>query len=202
MSIKAVIFDFGNVLIGWNPEALYRKLIPDPVSRRHFLDHVCNSAWNFQHDLGRSWADSIAERVALYPDHEPLIRAYRERFHETLTGLVPEGNEVLEQVRAAGLPCYGLTNWSGETYDETAPNLPFLRHMQHVAVSGHLKMAKPAPEIYLHLLQIIGLPADACAFIDDSEANIAAAQRLGIKEIHFRNDGTTASRLRAAGATF
>lgn len=202
MAIEAVIFDFGNVLIGWNPENLYRKLIPDPASRRHFLDNICNSAWNHRHDLGRSWAESIAELAALHPEHEPLIRAYRERFQETLTGLVPEGNALLEQVRAAGLPCYGLTNWSGETYDETAPNMPFLKHLEHVAVSGHLKMAKPAPEIYRHLLEIIDLPAGKCAFIDDSVPNIETADRLGIKGVHFRNDGTTAARLRAAGAVF
>ena len=202
MGIGAVIFDFGNVLIGWNPENLYRKLIPDPAFRRHFLEQICNSEWNRQHDMGRSWADGIAERVAQYPEHETLIRAYRDRFQETLTGLVPEGNALLEQLRAADLPCYGLTNWSGETYDETAPNMPFLRHLNHVAVSGHLKMAKPAREIYLHLLKFIGLPAENCAFIDDHIPNIEAAERLGMKGIHFRNDGTTAARLRAAGAEF
>ena len=200
MAIEAVIFDFGNVLIGWNPDNLYRKLIPDPVFRRHFLDHICNSAWNHQHDMGRDWADSIAELVARHPEHEALIRAYRARFQETLTGPVQEGNDLLQKVRAAGLPCYGLTNWSGETYDETAPNMPFLKHLEHVAVSGHLKMGKPAPEIYHHLLKIIDRPAETCAFIDDSLPNIETANRLGIKGIHFRNDGTTAERLRAAGA--
>lgn len=200
MAIEAVIFDFGNVLIGWNPDNLYRKLIPDPVFRRHFLDHICNSAWNHRHDMGRDWAESIAELAARHPEHESLIRAYRARFQETLTGPVQEGNELLQKVRTAGLPCYGLTNWSGETYDETAPNMPFLEHLEHVAVSGHLKMAKPAPEIYFHLLKIIGRPAETCAFIDDSLPNIETANRLGIKGIHFRNDGTTAERLKAAGA--
>jgi 2-haloacid dehalogenase len=200
LAIEAVIFDFGNVLIGWNPDNLYRKLIPGPVFRRHFLDHICNSAWNHLHDMGRDWAESIAELVTRHPEHEALIRAYRARFQETLTGPVQEGNDLLQKVRAAGLPCYGLTNWSGETYDETAPNMPFLEHLEHVAVSGHLKMAKPAPEIYLHLLEIIDLPAEDCAFIDDSLPNIETANRLGIKGIHFRNDGTTAARLKAAGA--
>ena len=202
MAIGAVIFDFGNVLIGWNPENLYRKLIPDPAFRREFLERICDHEWNRQHDLGRPWADGIAERVARHPEHADLIRAYRERFQETLTGLVPEGNALLRQVKAAGLPCYGLTNWSGETYDETVPNMPFLEQLEHVAVSGHLKMAKPAPEIYLHLLEIIGQPAENCAFIDDSIANIEAAERLGMKGVHFRNDGTTAARLRQAGAVF
>jgi 2-haloacid dehalogenase len=202
LGIGAVIFDFGNVLIGWNPENLYRKLIPDPVFRREFLERICDPEWNRQHDLGRPWAEGIAERVARYPEHADLIRAYRDRFQETLTGLVPEGNALLRQVRAAGLPCYGLTNWSGETYDETAPAMPFLPELEHVAVSGHLKMAKPAPEIYLHLLEIIGLPPESCAFIDDSMANIEAAERLGMRGVHFRNDGTTAARLRQAGAVF
>lgn len=202
MSVQAVIFDFGNVLIGWDPEHLYQHLIPDASERRFFLDQICNTEWNLQQDYGRPWAEAIEAKVAQHPGYESLIRAFRTRARDMLTGLIPEGNELLAKLREAGVPCHGLTNWSADTFEECRPQLSFLSHLQHVAVSGHLNMGKPQPGIYLHLLDLIGLPAEACAFIDDSPANIAAAERLGMAGILFRNDGTTEARLRATGLVF
>lgn len=199
MTIGAVIFDFGNVLIGWDPHNLYRKLIPDDAARSAFLRDVCTSAWNLEQDRGRPWAEAIAERCAAHPEHEELIQAFYSRWDEMLTGPVAEGLDLLARVKAAGLPAYGLTNWSGETYDRTAPQMAFLKDLDYVAVSGHLGMVKPEPDIYHHLLARIGQPAGKCLFIDDNAANIAAAERIGIKAIHFHNDGSTLERARALG---
>ena len=199
MGVEAMIFDFGNVLIGWDPENLYRKLIKDAAERKHFLAEICHGQWNAQQDAGRSWEEAIAERIALHPDRAEHIRAYRNRFAEMLTGPVAEGNAILDQLHAAGVPCYGLTNWSSETYHASREAMPFLERMKYTAVSGDLKMAKPEPEIFQHLLGVIGKPAEACAFIDDNEANIATAKRLGIKAVLFKNDGSATVKLREMG---
>ena len=199
MAIEAMIFDFGNVLIGWDPENLYRKLIPDPAERKRFLTDICHGEWNQQQDLGRTWAEAIAERTALYPDHADLIRAYFARFDEMLSGPVVEGTAILERIHAAGIPCYGLTNWSSETYHANRAVMPFLDRMKYTAVSGDLKMAKPEPDIFHHLLGVIGKPAESCAFIDDSPKNIAGAQKLGINAVLFKNDGSATAQLRALG---
>jgi 2-haloacid dehalogenase len=197
--VEAMIFDFGNVLIGWDPENLYRKLIPDAAERRRFLGEICNGPWNALQDAGRSWETAIAERIAVHPERADHIRAYRDRFAEMLTGPVAEGHAILDKVHAAGIPCYGLTNWSSETYHESRAAMPFLDRMKYTAVSGDLKMAKPEPEIFRHLLGVIGKPAENCAFIDDSPANIAAAGKLGIKAVLFKNDGSATAALRALG---
>ena len=63
MAIGAVIFDFGNVLVGWDPENLYRRLIPDAAERQAVLTHVCSPAWNLEQDRGRSWAEAIFRRT-------------------------------------------------------------------------------------------------------------------------------------------
>jgi 2-haloacid dehalogenase len=199
LAIEAMIFDFGNVLIGWDPELLYRKLIADPAERRRFLDEVCNHDWNHQQDLGRTFAEATAERVALFPHHEDHIRAYHGRFREMLSGPVAEGHAILDRLVDQDFPCYGLTNWSGETYRAAQDLMPFVRHMQYTAVSGDLKMGKPEPEIFQHLLGVIGKPAEVCAFIDDSPANIAAAKRLGIHAVLFKNDGSATAELRRLG---
>ena len=199
MSIGAVIFDFGNVLVGWDPENLYRRLITDVGERRHFLTHVCSPAWNLEQDRGRPWAEAIDLLVAKHPEQADLIRAFHAEWDDMITGPVAEGHDILDRVLNAGIPAYGLTNWSGETYDTRGHHLPFTRHMRYVAVSGHLRMVKPEPEIYHHLLEKIALPPEQCVFIDDSERNIEAARQLGIKSVHFKNDGTTLEQLRALG---
>jgi 2-haloacid dehalogenase len=199
LAIEAMIFDFGNVLIGWDPDVLYRKLIADPAQRRRFLDEVCNHAWNHQQDLGRTFAEAIAERVARFPHHEEHIRAYHGRFREMLTGPVAEGNAILDRLIEEDFPCYGLTNWSSETYRMAEDLMPFVQHMKYTAVSGDLKMGKPEPEIFRHLLGVIGKPAEACAFIDDSPTNIAAAKKLGINAVLFKNDGSATAELRRLG---
>jgi 2-haloacid dehalogenase len=197
--VEAMIFDFGNVLIGWDPENLYRKLIPDEAERKHFLTEICHGQWNALQDAGRSWEEAIAERIALHPERAAHIHAYRNRFAEMLTGPVAEGNAILDRLHEAGVPCYGLTNWSSETYHASRAAMPFLDRMKYTAVSGDLKMAKPEPEIFQHLLGVIGKPAEACAFIDDNAANIATAKRLGIKAVLFKNDGSATKALREMG---
>jgi len=199
LAIEAMIFDFGNVLIGWDPENLYRKLIPDAAERKHFLTEICHGQWNALQDAGRTWEEAIAERIALHPDRAEHIRAYRDRFAEMLTGPVAEGNAILDKLHAAGFPCYGLTNWSSETYHASRNVMPFLDRMKYTAVSGDLKMAKPEPEIFQHLLGVIGKPAEACAFIDDNVDNIATAKRLGIRAVLFKNDGSATAGLRDLG---
>lgn len=199
MTIGAVIFDFGNVLVGWDPENLYRRLIPDAAERKAFLRDICSPAWNLEQDRGRPWSQAIDLLVAEHPQHEPLIRAFYHQWDDMVTGPVAEGHDILERVLAAGIPAYGLTNWSGETYDTRQHHLPFVKYMKYVAVSGHLRLVKPEPEIYHHLLEKIALPAHRCVFIDDNARNIAAADALGIKTVHFQNDGTALERLRKLG---
>jgi 2-haloacid dehalogenase len=199
MTIGAVIFDFGNVLVGWDPENLYRQLIPDAAARRAFLRDVCSPAWNLEQDRGRSWAEAVASLSAQYPQHADLIAAFHARWDEMVSGPVAEGHDILDRVLAAGIPAYGLTNWSAETYETGSHHLPFVTRMKYVAVSGHLRMIKPDPEIYHHLLEKIALPPEQCAFIDDNQANIEAARKLGIKAVHFRNDGTALAELRGLG---
>ena len=45
-NIKNIIFDLGGVLIDWNPDYMYRKLISDEEKRSWFLNNICTSDWN------------------------------------------------------------------------------------------------------------------------------------------------------------
>lgn len=200
--VEAVIFDFGGVLFDWDPRYLYEKLIPDAEERAWFLSHVCTPDWNYQQDAGRSIVEGVAEKVEAYPEHEALIRAFYERWPETLKGALDDGVALLEQLHAADVPLYGLTNWSAETFPYAEAHYPFLGRFRHIAVSGRLKMAKPNPRIYQHLLATIGLPAERCAFLDDNLPNIEGARALGLQAFHHQDAAGSAEALRALGLVF
>src|ERR1700722_5063085 len=80
--LTTIIFDIGGVLVDWNPRHLFRKIIDDEARMEWFLTHVCNDEWNREQDRGRSFADAVAERVALHAGWEQEIRAYDARWPE------------------------------------------------------------------------------------------------------------------------
>lgn len=186
MANKAVIFDLGGVLVDWNPDYLYRKLIPDPVARTYFLTQICAPAWNAEQDRGRGWYTAIAELVAQFPDHAELIRAYRARWPEMLGGAIADSVAVLDALKAQGFPVFALTNWARDTFKLAQEHLP-LDRFDGIVVSGEVGYMKPDPRIFKLLLNKYQLVADDCCFIDDARPNIDAALVLGFDCIHFQS---------------
>jgi 2-haloacid dehalogenase len=181
MPVDTVVFDVGNVLIQWNPRHLYRKLLPDEAAVQRFLDEVCTGAWNVEQDRGRSWHEAIAERVALFPQQEALIRAFSDRWHEMVPGEVPGSAAIVDALRARGVPLYAITNFSAEKYAETLARFPILGLFREVVVSAHERLIKPDAAIYRLLLDRHGLTAGQCLFVDDSATNVAGAEAVGMR---------------------
>src|ERR1700754_2565620 len=148
MTIKAVVFDFGGVLIDWSPQYLYRTLIPDEAERQWFLANVCTMEWVIRQDGGQPIAEGTAELIEQFPDHEPLIRAFYERWHEMVAGVLHDGVATGDKLDAAGVPIFGLTNWSAETFPYAWENYPVLRRFRDIIVSGRVKLVKPDPAIF------------------------------------------------------
>ncbi|HXQ55737.1 MAG TPA: HAD family phosphatase [Actinomycetes bacterium] len=185
MATKAVVFDLGGVLIDWDPRHLYRKLLADEAAVEEFLATVCTPEWNAELDRGRPFAEGVAELVERHPEHAAAIAAYHERWPEMVAGDVPGTVEVLADLRAAGVPLYALTNWSAETFAITRGRFEFLEWFDGLLVSGEERVTKPDPAIFQLLLDRFGLDPTATVFVDDSEANVAAARRLGFDAIGF-----------------
>jgi len=97
--INTVIFDLGGVLIDWNPRYLYRTIFRTEEEVEWFLTHVCTTEWNEQQDAGRSFAAATEELVARFPGHESAIRAWYDRWQETIRGPIPETVDVLETLK-------------------------------------------------------------------------------------------------------
>jgi 2-haloacid dehalogenase len=185
VATKAVVFDLGGVLIDWDPRHLYRKLLADEAAVEEFLATVCTPEWNAELDRGRPFAEGVVELVERHPEHAAAIAAYHERWPEMVAGDIPGTVEVLAELRAAGVPLYALTNWSAETFAITRGRFAFLEWFDGLLVSGEERVTKPDPAIFQLLLDRFGLDPTATVFVDDSEANVAAARRLGFDAIRF-----------------
>lgn len=198
-AIRNVIFDLGGVLIDWDPRRLYRQLEPDEEVVEWFLTHVCDAAWNEQQDAGRSFAEAVAERVARHPEHEAWIRLYYDRWEDMLGGPIDGTVAILAELRERGVPLFALTNWSAETFPRARELYPFLGWFDGIVVSGEVRLIKPHPEIYNHLLAEHGLRADESVFIDDRAANVETARRLGFHGITFTDPPQLRRDLEALG---
>lgn len=204
MTIKAVVFDFGGVLIDWSPEYLYRQLIPDEMERRWFLTHVCGMDWVIRQDGGQSIEDGTHELIEKFPEHETLIRAFYARWHEMIRGVLDGGVALVDKLDAQRVPLFGLTNWSAQTFPSAWERFPVLRRFTDTVVSGRVKLVKPDPAIYREMQARIeshlpGIAPHELAFIDDNMKNAAAATALGWHGIHHTSAATTEARLRELG---
>jgi 2-haloacid dehalogenase len=190
-----VVFDIGNVLIHWDPRALYREIFSDPEDMAHFLEVVCPPEFNLSLDRGRSFKEAIAERLELHPEHAEAIVAWDERWQEMVPGEIADSVAILEELRTAGVPLYAITNFSREKFAECEVRFPFLTEAFHdVVVSAHEGVLKPDPAIYQVLFARNAIVPEQTIFIDDSAANVAAARDFGMHAHHF----TGADGLRAA----
>lgn len=189
MTIKAVIFDLGGVLLDWSPLALYQKHFPhlSEAEIRAFLDEVNFSAWNLEQDRGRPFDEGVADLSARFPHRAALIRAYHQHWLDCIRGQIDGTVQILERLSGNGLKIIGLTNFSSEKLALTRPLFPFFRHFDDLIVSGEVKLVKPDPAIYHLTLKRIGCLAEECVFIDDSLPNIETARRLGFHAIHFQS---------------
>jgi len=184
---KFVIFDFGGVLIDWNPRYLYRKLISDEDSIEKFLTTVCTQEWNERQDAGRPWSEAVAELIERTPHQRSLIEAYWHRWPEMLGGPIDATVAIAAALKRNGVPLYGLTNWSAETFPHARERFDFLDWFSGIVVSGEEGVIKPSPDIFRILLERFDLRASDAIFIDDNLRNVDAAAALGIDTHHYRS---------------
>jgi 2-haloacid dehalogenase len=194
--LPAIIFDFGGVLLNWNPRFLYRKLFPnDEQGMERFLAEVGFDEWNQLQDAGRPFSVAVAELCALHPQYCDLIRAYDERFLESLKGAIPGTVDILRCLWREGFSLFGFSNWPAEKFNLVRPRYEFMAWFQGIVISGEVGFAKPDPRIFQVLLEHVDRPAGECLLIDDSTTNIAAAQTLGFQTIHFQKPPQLAGEL-------
>lgn len=203
MKIDTVVFDLGGVLIDWNPRHLYSKLFADKTEMESFLTNVCHGEWNEQQDAGRPFSQAIDELIPFHPKYEAMIRAYRDRWPEMISGAIEGTVDVLSRIRETRrYRLYALTNWSAETFPLAQKRFEFLHWFEGVVVSGEEKMIKPDARFFKILETRHGVEPTKSVFIDDNLKNVTAADGLGYKTIRFIDPADLRSRLSDLGVEF
>ncbi|MEL6720029.1 MAG: HAD family phosphatase [Bacteroidota bacterium] len=198
-----IIFDFGGVLIDWNPHHLYQKIFDDEERMEYFLENICTSDWNEQQDGGRSIAEGTRLLVEQHPDWEQEIRAFYDRWEEMLNGPIQGTLDILKRLKESKqYKIYGLTNWSAETYPIAQKHYEFLSWFEGVLVSGEEKMKKPDPKFYQLLLDRFEIESSEAVFTDDNLRNVKAARAMGIPTIHFQNPAQLEEEMKAMKLVF
>jgi 2-haloacid dehalogenase len=186
MKIDTIIFDFGGVLVDWNPKYVYRQLFEKPEDMHWFLENICTDEWNLEQDRGRPLAEGTAILVGKFPEYEALIRAFYGRWEEMLGGDIGGSVEILFELKRQ-YPVYGLTNWSAETFPVALERFDFFKVFDGIVVSGTEKLVKPDSAIFRLILDRYRLKAENALFIDDNIKNIQAAGEMGFHTIHFES---------------
>ncbi len=90
---------------------------------------------------------------------------------------VPAMEDAIRALREAGMRTALLSNsWGSDDY----PREDFPSLFDAVVISGEVGMRKPEEEIFRHAADALGLAPAECVFIDDMEANVAAAVECGM----------------------
>ncbi|MBN8999955.1 MAG: HAD family phosphatase [Rhizobiales bacterium] len=188
--IRHVVFDIGNVLIRWDPDLLYSRLIPDESERSRFFEDVGIHEWNLEQDRGRGWSEAEDAVIAQMPHYEEQIRAWRRHWHEMVPGPIDETVEILDALIARGIDVTALTNFADDTFAEAVERFPYLGRFRGVTVSARVRLVKPDLAIYRHHAESHDLDPAAILFFDDMPANIAAARAAGWNAERFVDPAT------------
>ena len=195
-----VVFDIGNVLVRWNPRNLFRKTMKDEARMERFLATALAMDFVSLTDIVADFSAAVAERARAFPEFAGDLHLFDERWVETLGAPIEENVGLLRRLRRAGRPVYALSNFATVKFAIARQMFDFLNEFDHAVISGHVGAAKPDPRIYEVLFERVGALPEDLLFIDDSPANVRAAEALGMAAIHFRPGVDLERELAARGA--
>jgi 2-haloacid dehalogenase len=197
--IRHIVFDIGKVLIHYDPELPFSRLIPDAAKRKWFFDNVCTHDWNIEQDRGRTWEDAEALLIAEHPAHAENIRNFRLTWHEMVPHAYDDSVAVMERLIDAGHDVTMLTNFAADTFGEARERFSFLKKPRGVTVSGEVGLIKPDRAIYERHAATFGLEPSATIFIDDSQKNVDGAKAAGWQAVLFTGADRLERDLQALG---
>ena len=185
MSIDAVVFDIGNVLIEWQPEVWYDRHYGKKRREKLFAE-VDLHQMNERVDRGENYYTVLAETEAAYPAFAEEIRAWRDNWLQLAAPVLPHSVKLMRALQAKGVPVFSLTNFGVETYEMAASIYSFLNEFDRDYVSGRMQVTKPDPKIYEMLEDDCGVARDRLLFTDDRIDNISTARARGWQTHHFK----------------
>ena len=178
MKVSAVVFDIGNVLIGWAPEQLFDAAI-GADRRQAFFDAVPILAANMAIDRGEPFPDTIIKLADQHPDWTAEITLWHTRWLDMVSPEITRSVRLLRALRRQNIPVFALSNFGAETFEIAKERYPFLAEFDQHYISGVMRLIKPDPAIYAALEAGSGMAPETLLFADDLPENISAAAVRG-----------------------
>ncbi|SPF79605.1 HAD family hydrolase [Pseudoprimorskyibacter insulae] len=178
MTIDAVVYDLGNVVLHWAPEVFYDATIGKD-RRIALFDALPLHEMNDQIDRGADFRQTVYDFADQHPEWGDEIRMWHDNWLQMASPAIPESVTLLRALRAKGIPVFALTNFGVGTFEVAEKAYPFLTEFDKRYISGHMKMAKPDHDIFAALEADCGVAPDRLLFTDDRHDNIATAKARG-----------------------
>jgi putative hydrolase of the HAD superfamily len=186
MQIRAVIFDFGNVLC-FHPSP---KRIEDAarvcgLTASEFVAAFWANRWHY--DRGQDpmdyWRGVAALANKTFDDAliAELI-THEVGFWSTFDDRVLNWSD---QLRRAGIPTGILSNLPHPLAKGLRETPGFLDHFDHITFSCDVGFAKPEPEIYMHSFEGLQVRPEEGLFLDDRPENVEGARKVGLQTVLF-----------------
>ncbi|WP_417268267.1 HAD family hydrolase [Celeribacter baekdonensis] len=198
MTIEAVIFDIGNVLIEWQPERHYDAVIGE-ARRRAMFETVDLHAMNDLIDQGANFRETIAATADHYPEFKDEILMWYFDWIKMAAPAIPGSVALLRALRAKGIPVFALTNFGIESFEFAETQYPFLMEFDRRYVSGRMGCVKPHSLIFEMVEADCHIAPKALLFADDRPENLDMAASRGWQTHLFDGPKGWADRLVSEG---
>ncbi|AZQ42592.1 HAD family hydrolase [Streptococcus periodonticum] len=182
--IKNLVFDFGNVLIEWNPAKILAAFVKEEDRKRVEAAIFDSGLWA-QTDTGQLTLEAAiqAAQTLLDSSYSATVEAIFTHWYETVDVYHQLQEKIFEWAQL-GYGIYILSTTSEIFYAvENAGLLPMTKVLTGKILSYEVGFAKPDKSIYQKLLTQYALHANQCVFIDDLQINLDAAKSLGFETI-------------------
>lgn len=198
MTVSAVVFDIGNVLIEWLPERWYDARI-GRARREEMFATLDLHGMNERVDQGENFTEIVQAFAEEHPDWSDEIMMWHDNWIELASPAIDHSVRLLRALRRRGVPVFALSNFGRETFAIGEKHYPFLEEFDRRYISGHMGVIKPDAEIYARVEADCGHPPGGLLFTDDRADNIAAAEARGWQTHLFDGPAPFAARLVAEG---
>lgn len=197
--IRNLIFDLGQVLLSYDPRKYLEKQHTDPIKRELLFKAVFGSQSWLDLDQGIiDEAEAFQRMSAVLPSSPEDIQALLDHWDEMLVP-IEETIGLLQRLKRQNYGLFLLSNFHRRAYDRVYHRYSFFKLFDGIIISSHVKLLKPGTAIFNRLLQEYSLSADTCLFIDDTPANVAGAQSVGMAGLVFQDAPRLERDLRSMG---
>ena len=200
LMIRAIIFDYYGVMCPRIAPMIARETakqfdIPyksvEPVTDE-LLDLMDDNSITF-YEYWRLLKRRLKKADVRLPDHRKIWKECTLNL-----GINPRMKNLIKRLKEVGYRVPVLTNVSRKMAEYNKAKGRY-KSFKPVFLSYEIRLKKPSPKIFLHVLKKLKLKSDECIFIDDKENYLKGARAAGIKTILFKSFSQLESKLRRAG---